>query len=141
MKAGLLKKLDRLEDALRDYSAAIDLKPTAAKGAAEWKAIKSYHYNRGNVLTALQRCPEAVRSFDQAIDMDPSFSQALANRGICLKSEGRATEADQSFASAKEINPDHVKMETTEMNGEDMSKSQFGSRIKAERTEVSKDGL
>ena len=41
---------------------------------------------------------------------------ALANRGIAQKNLGQVQQSESSFEKAKEINPDHVKIETHEMD-------------------------
>lgn len=138
MKAGMLKKpLGRREEALSDYDRAISLHKK--QGLEQVKSMRNHYYNQGNLLMHFKRIPEAIQSFDAAIAIDPLFSQAIANRAVCLKNEGRSEEADEGFATAQSINPEHVKMETTDMTGDDLSKSQFGNRITTSQTTVNRD--
>ena len=92
----------------------------------------------------MEKYDEAISSFDAAIEIDPRFSQgapappsrsvprlrlrlrlrtealavraALANRGVAQKNLGQVQQSESSFEKAKEINPDHVKIETHEMD-------------------------
>ena len=97
-------------------------------------------YNRANLLMKMEKYDEAISSFDAAIEIDPRFSQgapappsrsvprlrlrtealavraALANRGVAQKNLGQVQQSESSFEKAKEINPDHVKIETHEMD-------------------------
>jgi len=46
---------------------------------------------------------KALQCFEKAIELDPKYASAWYNKGMALKSLGRATEADETFAEAKEL--------------------------------------
>jgi hypothetical protein len=78
----VLQDLQRLDEALAAFDAAIALKPDDAAA----------YNNRGVVLLDLKRLPEAAASFEKSIALSGGFAEAYGNRGYCLLLMGRFSE-------------------------------------------------
>src|SRR2546429_252848 len=61
---------NHLDDALKDYSKAIQLDTEYAKA----------FYNRGGLYDVLGKFPEALEDYNHAIKLDPEYVNALNNR-------------------------------------------------------------
>jgi tetratricopeptide (TPR) repeat protein len=95
-RGSVLKKMNRLEEALASYDRAIALKPDHAEA----------HNNRGVVLQELKLYGEALASYDRAIAVNATYGEAHNNRGTVLMSLGRMPEAERMFQRALELKPD-----------------------------------
>jgi tetratricopeptide (TPR) repeat protein len=98
----LLFEDDKPAEALASFDRAIALNP----------GVASFHYNRGNALRELNRIDEAIASYDAAIACDPDYSKAIANRSICLLTNGEWKDAwpayehrDRTFSRAFATRP------------------------------------
>ncbi len=65
-----LGKFNRLDEALKAFDKAIELKPDYADA---W-------YNKGIVLSKLNRLDEALKAFDKAIELKPDYADAWYNK-------------------------------------------------------------
>jgi Tfp pilus assembly protein PilF len=127
--AAMLQARDKLEDALTEYSAAVQLRPddaTAnnalgaallAEGQPEkatpylLTALKSRpddfdaHYNLGHALIAQDDFEGAAAQFRLALQVHPEDASAEANLGTALAEMGRFPEAKRHFERALQIDP------------------------------------
>lgn len=85
----------RLEDALRELRAAIDVNPYQG----EW------HFNLGLTLDALQRHDEALESFQTALDHHGEHLDILNHLGCACLSLGRPRDAIAYFDRAQKVEP------------------------------------
>lgn len=116
----------RLDEALSYYDTAIQLQPDPPKGRQAAKTARNNFFNRANLYMKLERFEDARDGFEAAIAIDPKFSQAIANLGVALKQLGKEKLSREAFDKAKEINPNHVMIETreTDMSGETVTTGQ-----------------
>ena len=120
-RGNVLTELDRPEDALRDFDAALritgqdgetiyDRARTLSDMGRLDDAIAGYenartyladnpnlHNDLGNALALAGRNDEALRSYDQAIRLRPAFARAYYNRGVTYSRMGKFEEAADSF--------------------------------------------
>jgi tetratricopeptide (TPR) repeat protein len=97
-RAQLFVMMGRLEDALTDYSAVVDIDP----------GFPEHHFNVGNILRQLDRNEEAIAAYDRALHRSPPFPEAYYNRGdarLELRDVGRALE---DFRYTIELDPERV---------------------------------
>jgi tetratricopeptide (TPR) repeat protein len=73
-------KAGKFDQALRNYSQAVELEPNTAYLWA----------NKGVTHMKLGQYPDAIKCFDECIKHDPSFSEAWINKGASLHSLGRS---------------------------------------------------
>jgi len=92
----VLEQLGRLEDALRSFDSAIEIKRDYAQA----------YLNRGVVLKRLKRLDEAVDSFDRAIEHDPSVALAHLHLGESLYKACRLGDSLASLDRALELSPE-----------------------------------
>ena len=85
----------QLENALADYSKAIEINP---------KYTKAY-YNLGNVNVKLSHLDKAIVNYTKAIEIRPKFVQAYFNRGLAYGNLGRFDKALDDFNRVIEIDP------------------------------------
>ena len=116
----------RLDEALSYYDTAIQLQPDPPKGRQAAKTARNNFFNRANLYMKWERFEDARDGFEAAIAIDPKFSQAIANLGVALKQLGKEKLSREAFDKAKEINPNHVMIETreTDMSGETVTTGQ-----------------
>ncbi|MFQ5854912.1 MAG: tetratricopeptide repeat protein [Anaerolineae bacterium] len=95
-------RLQRYDDALQDYSYAIQLDPTYARAFA----------NRGATYYELQDYNEALADFVWAIEQDPTFAGAYYNRGVTYEELQRYGEALADYTQAIELDPTNAKTYT-----------------------------
>jgi len=125
----LLQGLARHEDALKNYDAALAIRPDyfealVHRGLSELElqhyadAIVSFErallirpneagvwHNRGNALLWLHRHEEALKSYDKALSIKPDYAEALENRGRALSGLNRHEEAWASYDQAATLRP------------------------------------
>ncbi len=120
-RGNVLAELDRLEDALRDFDAALRIE--AANGETIYDraralsdigrlddAIAGYqdaskyladssdlHNDLGNALALVGRNDEALRAYERAIQLRPAFARAHYNRGATYTRMGDFASAAEAF--------------------------------------------
>ena len=97
-RGNALGDLGRHEEALADYTRAIELNPQHANA----------HYNRGNALGDLGRHEEALADYTRVIELNPQHTNAHYNRGVTLDDLGRHEEALADYTRVIELNPQHA---------------------------------
>jgi len=88
-------KLNRHEEAIRDYSKAIELDPKDA-GA---------YYNRGTAFSKLSKHEDAIKDFNKAIELNPEYAESYYNRGNTHFKLNKHEEAIEDYNKAIELNP------------------------------------
>jgi tetratricopeptide (TPR) repeat protein len=88
-------RLGQNEQAVSDYTQAIQIDPTDANGFA----------GRGDALTSLKLAEQAIADFTEAIRLDPDHSRAYLGRGIALIDLGRDSTALADLDRAIAIDP------------------------------------
>lgn len=91
-------ELGRCNEALTDYTHAIELDPALAQA----------YYNRGITYKALGYREEALNDYTRAIELNHTLAQAYANRGLTYHELGRYNEALTDYARAIELNPTYA---------------------------------
>ena len=93
-----LQNLGRLEEALKAFDKAVQLKPDVAE---LWK-------NLGNVLVELKRPSDALLSFQHVLTLDPRHWEAAYRSAVVLHDSGRLEEAIKHFHLCDRLKPDHA---------------------------------
>ncbi|MEV0647296.1 tetratricopeptide repeat protein [Phytomonospora sp. NPDC050363] len=88
-RAQVLAGLGRVEEALTDYNAVIDVDPN----------YPEYHFDRAALLRRLGREEEALADYDEAIRLSPPFPEAYFNRAVVRAALG---DVDGSLADLTE---------------------------------------
>lgn len=83
-----------LDGALRDYDAAILLKPHA-----------NAHFNRGMLRAARGEWARALADFDRALELKAHFADAYAQRGLARLRQGDEAGAARDFTQCLSLNP------------------------------------
>jgi tetratricopeptide (TPR) repeat protein len=91
-------KMERFEDAERDYLQAIALSPPYAE---VW-------INLGQCYRAMMRMEDAVRAYARALDLDPTRALALVGRADAHAALGRAGLALPDYDRALALEPDQA---------------------------------
>jgi tetratricopeptide (TPR) repeat protein len=94
-----LSSLDKLSDALADFTRAIELAP-------DWAAP---YFNRGNVYLARGDSARAIVDYDAAIARDSDLAYAYLNRGIALEASGEKDRSRADYAHALLLDPSLAK--------------------------------
>ncbi|MFB6878957.1 tetratricopeptide repeat protein, partial [Streptomyces sp. NPDC056323] len=89
------RKAGRLDEAVADLTAALDLDPQYSWALAQ----------RGITHRKAGRFDEAIADLTAALDLDPTLSWALAQRGEAHREAGRFDEAIASFTASLDLNP------------------------------------
>lgn len=97
-RAQVLAGLGRLDEALADYSAVIDVDPNYAE----------YYLDRGNVLRRLGRDEEALADYERAIQLSPPFPEVYYNRADVLLAAGDIEAGMAGLDYVIEIDPTFV---------------------------------
>jgi tetratricopeptide (TPR) repeat protein len=92
------KNLKRLEEAMADFSKAIELSP---KRAAGW-------YYRGIAYADLLQWDKAITDYSSALNLEPGFVQARVNRGVAYQRSGQAKKALAEYSKVIELDPKFV---------------------------------
>jgi superkiller protein 3 len=95
-RASVLKALGRADEALRDYQAAVQLKPKA-----QWLEAQ------GDLYSEFGNRSEAERSYHQALLLDPDRFDVLVALAKLI-SETKPTEAEPLLRRALELEPNSV---------------------------------
>ena len=93
-----LKQMGRLDDALRVFDKAVQLKPDDAE---LWKQF-------GGVLVAVDRAADAFVAFQRALQLNPSHWEAAYQSGILLHQLQRFDEALLQFNACDQLRPAHA---------------------------------
>jgi tetratricopeptide (TPR) repeat protein len=88
-------KMNRNEDAVADFSKAIELQPRDANA----------HYDRGHALLALRRYDDALSDFSAAIEFNPSDEMSIGMLGNALRLKGQYDKAIQEYDAAIKLAP------------------------------------
>lgn len=97
-RAQVLASLGRLEEALADYRAVLEVDPN----------YPEYHFDVANLLHRLGEDEQALRYYEQAIRLSPPFPEVHYNRADVLVDLGRVEEALAGFSYVLELDPEHV---------------------------------
>jgi tetratricopeptide (TPR) repeat protein len=89
-------KMDRLDEAERDYLRAIELSPPYAE---VWT-------NLGQCYRAMERMEDAVRAYSRALDLDPTTTLAIVGRADARSALDQSDLALEDYDTALAIEPD-----------------------------------
>lgn len=89
------RALKNFEQAMADYTKAIELKPTDPMPLV----------NRANLHVQLKKTDLALADYANAVAVDPKYHSTYAQRGILLDSTGRTDDALKDFAKSIELEP------------------------------------
>lgn len=88
-------KLDKYDEAIRDYDKAIELDP---------KDARSFR-NRGLAFANIDKYDEAIRDYDKAIELDPKDAFSFRLRGDAYVKKEKQDEAIRDYGKAVELDP------------------------------------
>lgn len=91
-----LRKLGKLEEAVRCHLRALELKPDYPEA----------HNNLGNALKELGQLDEAVRCYRRALELKPDYAEVHSNLGNALSGLGQPNEALGCYRRALDLKPD-----------------------------------
>jgi tetratricopeptide (TPR) repeat protein/mono/diheme cytochrome c family protein len=94
----LLAALQRYDEAIEQYEAALRLQP-------DWAPS---HYNLATLLVGMGRLDDAAVHFRRAIALRPGHSESHNNLGAVLVARGQVDEGVEEFRRAVAIDPDNV---------------------------------
>ena len=86
----------KYEEALADYSRAIELNPETA----------GYYNRRGNVYYTLEKYEEALADINRAIELNPEVALYYTNRGTVYYAQKKYEEALVDYSRAIELSPE-----------------------------------
>lgn len=92
----ILLKLKRYDEAYRDMTHAIELRPSDP----------DFLWERGNLFFEWKRFGEAEADFSKAVSIDPGFAPAWSSIGQIHLASGEYGRAVQAFETARKLNPD-----------------------------------
>ena len=90
------EQLERYEEAVADYTRAIQLQPAAP----------NFYFNLGNALSSQGRYQRAIAQYDQAIRLFPDDADYYNNRGLAYAKLGRYERAIKNCSAAIWLKPD-----------------------------------
>lgn len=96
----IYEKRNRIQDAIKSYSQAIVLKPSAE--VAEWS-----HVNRGNLLDNAGMTERALEDYNAAIAINPRSILAYYNRGFMYKNSKKTDQALEDLFRVITIGSQH----------------------------------
>lgn len=91
-----LKRLQRMEEAVASFDAAIARSPNVA----------AFYNNRGLAYAEMRRFDAAEADFGKAIELDPNLAEAWSNRGKAVIELGRLDAALEHIDRAIALRPD-----------------------------------
>ncbi len=94
----VLKKDDRLDEAIEHYRIAIELRPDYPEA----------HNNLGIAFSEAGRTPEAIAAFREALRLRPANPEALGNLAAALTRVGRYQEAVDCLQQALRLDPENA---------------------------------
>lgn len=83
------------EEALKDFTRAIEIDPTRADGFA----------GRGNVLQAMGQYEASLQDYDRAIEINPKLANAYVNRGSVYSHLGQYEKAIADYEKGLDLDP------------------------------------
>jgi len=98
VRARLLDRSRRYDEALKDLNAASKLEP---KSAQLWQALGEVHFKLGHFK-------ESVAGFDRVLELSPEQAPHHWQRGISLFYAGRYADGRKQFESHRTVNPNDV---------------------------------
>jgi tetratricopeptide (TPR) repeat protein len=117
------RKMDLVEDAIRDYGEAIRLSP---------EQIRAYN-NRGFLFAKCNRFEEAISDYTKAIQLDPHNAYAYHNRGISYDKLGLIDQAIADFGRVFELDSKQSLLVNSGGNMNSMTSIMIPSTSKLER--------
>jgi protein O-mannosyl-transferase len=93
-----LGKRGQSDEAIRQYQAAIRLKPNYAEA----------HSNLGAALNNKGQIDEAIRQFQETMRLKPNVADVHSNLGAALDKKGQSDEAIRQYHEALRLKPDHA---------------------------------
>jgi len=97
-RAMLYQQLNDLDNAIKDYTTIIELKPN----------MFDAHFNMGYIHQVnLKLYREAIKYYNQAISIQPTNVRAFYNSGICFELLGDIQNARQAYQKCIEIMPEY----------------------------------
>lgn len=97
-RAQLLAALGRLDEALAEFTAVIEVDPN----------YPEYHFDRGNVLRRLGDAEGAIADYEHAMRLTPPFPELYHNRGDARLACGDQAGAAADFGYVLDLEPDHL---------------------------------
>jgi tetratricopeptide (TPR) repeat protein/uncharacterized membrane protein len=97
-RGNLFMNEKRNDEAINDFSKAIELKPDYAMA----------YNNRGTIFLNENRKDEALNDFNKSIELEPGYANVYYNRGNLFLNEKRNEEAMNDFNKAIELDPGFV---------------------------------
>lgn len=97
-RAQLLAALGRLDEALAEFTAVIEVDPNYAE----------YHFDRGNLRRRLGDAEGAIAEYERALRLTPPFPELYHNRGDARLACGDEAGAAADFGYVLDLEPDHL---------------------------------
>lgn len=94
-RADVLDAMDRKDEALADYTKAIELKPSATS-----------YSKRGGIYYARSEYDKAIADYDKAIELDPKNSSAYNKRGNAYYGKSDYAGAKANYTRSLDLKPD-----------------------------------
>ena len=101
IKGACYAGLRKHEDAVNQYSKAIEIEPNYAKA----------HFNLGGTFQDLGLLDESIQSYKKCIEIEPEYSEAFNNLGNVYRELGQYDLAIKSFKAALSLNPNYIEAE------------------------------
>lgn len=99
-RAIALRRLDRLDEALRSIDQALEVNPAYATAWA----------NRANILLQRERFLDAIESANRALDFDSTVEGGYVTKAMALKFLGRQAEGESCLKDGLQIVPDSERL-------------------------------
>lgn len=116
LRAKLLFKEGKVEEAMLEYEKAVDGTPTFP-----WQKAEAAN-NLGRTLAKLDKPGAALASYDKSLSIYPENVVPLSNKGVTLNRAGNYSEASKVLEKAKEVAPrDQTIKVLIEKNDADMA--------------------
>ena len=96
--AVIINKLGRLDEAVRYYKKAIELKPS----------FNEAYFNLANTSYEINDLNKAEASYKKVIELKPDLAEAHNNLGMTVNKMGRLDEAEACYKKAIELKPDYI---------------------------------
>ncbi len=94
----MLDSLNKYDDAVADYTKAIELDPEESNG----------YINRANTYSKQDKFEKALADYTKAIELDPTEPDTYSDRGSLYGENGYYDEALADFDKALEMNPESL---------------------------------
>jgi len=88
-------KLNKYEQAIEDFSKAIELNPDDAEA----------YYNRGLAYAKLNEHEQAIEDYGKAIKLNPNYAEAYNNRGVAYAKLNEHEQAIKDYDETIKLNP------------------------------------